>query len=208
MRDAVTPTAIQSPLTDRTLRVPSTRSSVASCLDICLAAGTSSGWMAGQRGPLFFQAMPGGGSSIQRRMSRVRRSTITRDLPGSRSAMTTRCASATRTVLGAAGVVVIEPGALETQIFDKAAASYQKATAALPPEQVRLYNAQLEAVGKAMGKMKPSSTSILADAVVTALTSSKPKPRYTIGPDTRLPLRTRDRLLVTAMGLSKVRPEG
>jgi NAD(P)-dependent dehydrogenase (short-subunit alcohol dehydrogenase family) len=110
-------------------------------------------------------------------------------------------------------VVVIEPGALETQIFAKAAASSQKASAALPPEQVRRYSAQLDAVNAAMGKMKASSPSILSDAVVTALTAAKPKPRYTIGPDTRLlgllarlPLRTRDRLLTQAMGLSKVRP--
>ena len=51
----------------------------------------------------------------------------------------------------------------------------------------------------------------MADAVVEALTARKPKPRYTVGPDTRLlgllarlPLRTRDRLLAGVMGLNKI----
>jgi NAD(P)-dependent dehydrogenase (short-subunit alcohol dehydrogenase family) len=108
-------------------------------------------------------------------------------------------------------VVVIEPGLLDTPIFDKAAAATAKAVAALTPAQKALYEAQLQAVGAAMAKAKPASPAIVADTVVKALTARKPKPRYTVGPDTRLlgllarlPLRTRDRLLAGVMGLNKV----
>ncbi|WP_225846198.1 SDR family oxidoreductase [Streptomyces sp. HPF1205] len=108
-------------------------------------------------------------------------------------------------------VVVLEPGALETQIFAKAAAAQQKANAALAQEQLDLYAEQLEAVGAAMAKMKPSPPSILADAVLKALTVKKPKPRYKVGPDTRLvgvisrlPLSTRDGMLAGVMGIKKL----
>jgi NAD(P)-dependent dehydrogenase (short-subunit alcohol dehydrogenase family) len=108
-------------------------------------------------------------------------------------------------------VVVIEPGFLDTGIFAKSAAATAKATAALSPAEQALYAAQVHAVETALAKSKPASPAIVADAVVKALTARKPKPRYTVGPDTRLlgllarlPLRTRDRLLAGVMGLNKV----
>jgi NAD(P)-dependent dehydrogenase (short-subunit alcohol dehydrogenase family) len=108
-------------------------------------------------------------------------------------------------------VVVIEPGSLDTPIFDKAAAATAKAAAALTPAQKALYEAQIQAVEAALAKAKPASPAIVADTVVRALTARKPKPRYTVGPDTRLlgllarlPLRTRDRLLAGVMGLNKI----
>lgn len=106
-------------------------------------------------------------------------------------------------------VIVIEPGLLATSIFEKAAADK------IPtPRQTGLYEKQLEAVAASMGKAKPSSPTIVADAVLKALTARTPKPRYTVGPDTRLlgllarlPLRTRDRLLASVMGLAKIPAE-
>lgn len=108
-------------------------------------------------------------------------------------------------------VVVIEPGLMDTPIFGKAAAATAKTAEAQTREQTALYRAQLDAVNASMAKAKPASPNIVADAVVKALTANKPKPRYTVGPDTRLlgllarlPLRTRDRLLSSVMGLSKI----
>ena len=108
-------------------------------------------------------------------------------------------------------VVVIEPGLIDTTIFSKAAAATTKAKAALSPTQLALYEAQVDAVDAAFAKSKPAAPEIVADAVVKALTARKPKPRYTVGPDTRLlgllarlPLRTRDRLLAGVMGLNKI----
>lgn len=108
-------------------------------------------------------------------------------------------------------VVVLEPGALETQIFAKAAAAQQKAEAALSQDRIDLYAEQLRAVGAAMAKMKLSPPSILADAMVKALTVKKPRPRYKVGPDTRLvgvisrlPLSTRDGMIAGVMGIRKL----
>jgi NAD(P)-dependent dehydrogenase (short-subunit alcohol dehydrogenase family) len=110
-------------------------------------------------------------------------------------------------------VVVIEPGAFETEIFAKAATAAQKAAAALPSQQLALYRPQQEAVDAAMGAMKLSPPSMLADSIVRAVTTSRPKPRYTVGPDvrllglaSRLPLRLRDSLVRRLTGLHKVPP--
>jgi NAD(P)-dependent dehydrogenase (short-subunit alcohol dehydrogenase family) len=108
-------------------------------------------------------------------------------------------------------VVVIEPGAMDTTIFAKGADAAAKASASVPPEQLALYKAQQDAVAKSMAGLKPSSPTLVADAIVGALTSGKPKARYTVGADlrllgllSRLPLRTRDRLVSQVTGLSKV----
>ncbi|MEY9933541.1 NAD(P)-dependent dehydrogenase (short-subunit alcohol dehydrogenase family) [Catenulispora sp. GP43] len=108
-------------------------------------------------------------------------------------------------------VVVIEPGLIDTGIFTKAAATTAKAKATLSPAQRALYETQVGAVDAALAKSKPAPPAIVADAVVKALTARRPKPRYTVGPDTRLlgllarlPLRTRDRLLAGVMGLNKI----
>ncbi|WP_242884729.1 SDR family oxidoreductase [Actinomadura litoris] len=110
-------------------------------------------------------------------------------------------------------VVVVEPGLLDTPIFAKSAASTARTAAALPPEQVAMYREQLAAVTAAMGAGKPAPPSIVARAVVRALTAPRPRPRYTVGPDTRLlglvarlPLRTRDRLLSRVVGLRGIAP--
>jgi NAD(P)-dependent dehydrogenase (short-subunit alcohol dehydrogenase family) len=112
-------------------------------------------------------------------------------------------------------VVIVEPGTLETQIFAKAAAAAQKSMAAQPAERVALYQQQIDTVGAALAKIKPSSPSIAANAIVTALTARKPKPRYTVGPDvrligivSRLPLNTRDRMMRSVTGLAKLKQAG
>ena len=108
-------------------------------------------------------------------------------------------------------VVVIEPGMMDTPIFAKAAAATARSAAVLTAAQRALYDAQLGAVDAALTKSKAASPAIVADAVLKALTARKPRPRYTVGPDTRLlgllarlPLRTRDRLLAGVTGLDKI----
>ena len=110
-------------------------------------------------------------------------------------------------------VVIVEPGAMETEIFATAAAASEKVLAEQPAEQTALYRAQLEALGAATAKMKLHSVDQLANGVVRALTERRPAARYTVGPDTRLlgllarlPLRTRDRLVLRVLGLAKVPP--
>ncbi|RKS79804.1 short-subunit dehydrogenase [Actinomadura pelletieri DSM 43383] len=110
-------------------------------------------------------------------------------------------------------VIVVEPGLMDTRIFAKAGAAAAKTVAALPPEQVAMYRRQLDAVNASVGSSKPAPPSLVAGTVERALTSSRPRPRYTVGPDTRLlgllarlPLRTRDRLLARVMGLHRIAP--
>lgn len=110
-------------------------------------------------------------------------------------------------------VVIVEPGAMRTGIFETAGAAAEKMLAAQPAERTGLYTAQLAALGAASAKMKTHSVDHLANAVVRALTERRPPARYTVGPDTRLigliarlPLRTRDRLVVRVLGLAKVPP--
>jgi NAD(P)-dependent dehydrogenase (short-subunit alcohol dehydrogenase family) len=108
-------------------------------------------------------------------------------------------------------VVVIEPGAMDTTIFAKAGEAAEKAAASLAPEQVALYQAQQDAVMAGMASLKMSPPKLVADVIAKVMTTSKPKARYTVGPDlrllgllSRLPLRTRDRLIKSVTGLGKV----
>lgn len=108
-------------------------------------------------------------------------------------------------------VVVVEPGAMDTTIFAKAGEAAEKANASLSPEQIALYQAQQGAVLAGMASLKLSPPALVADVIAKVMTTGKPKPRYTVGPDlrllgllSRLPLRTRDRLIKSVTGLGKV----
>lgn len=105
-------------------------------------------------------------------------------------------------------VVIVEPGAMRTDIFATAATAAEKTLAEAPAATVALYAERNAAVAAAGAKMKQHSPDHLADGVVKALTAPDPRPRYTVGPDTRLvglvarlPLRTRDRLVRRLLGL-------
>lgn len=105
-------------------------------------------------------------------------------------------------------VVIVEPGAMRTDIFATAAAAADKALTEAPAATLALYAERNAAVAAAGAKMKQHSPDHLADGVVRALTAANPRPRYTVGPDTRLvglvarlPLRTRDRLVRRLLGL-------
>jgi NAD(P)-dependent dehydrogenase (short-subunit alcohol dehydrogenase family) len=107
-------------------------------------------------------------------------------------------------------VVMLEPGALRTEIFRRADAAQAEASAQLSEEQLALYAAQSAAIGAASAKMRLGPPEGLARAVLKALNAARPKPRYVVGSDarmmgllSRLPLRTQDRLVRGALGLNK-----
>jgi hypothetical protein len=111
--------------------------------------------------------------------------------------------------------VLVEPGAMATTIFDKAAATAQAGLAQAPPDRLALYGPALQAVTTAMAKLKPSPVDTAVKVVVEAVTTRKPKPRYTAGRDasnlvmlSRLPTGTRDRLLAGTLGLRKLPSAG
>ncbi|MBX9387414.1 SDR family oxidoreductase [Streptomonospora nanhaiensis] len=107
-------------------------------------------------------------------------------------------------------VVVVEPGTMDTPIFATAAEAAAKAQAGADPAVLALYRDQVAAMERVQASGKPGPPRLVADAIVTAVTATRPKARYSVGGDTRvlgllssLPLRTRDRLVRQAIGLDK-----
>jgi len=107
-------------------------------------------------------------------------------------------------------VSIIEPAAIETNIFKKASAAARISLDRVPPEKRMLYEPAIEAVNASFAKQPVSSTKVVTDAIVHALTSDRPRTRYAVGRGARLvvslshlPDRFVDRLLIGSLGLSR-----
>jgi NAD(P)-dependent dehydrogenase (short-subunit alcohol dehydrogenase family) len=110
-------------------------------------------------------------------------------------------------------VILVVPGAVDTQIFAKAAAAAQATMDAADPRRVALYSQQLDAVSEALGRQKPAPPERVAATIVRAVEARKPRTRYLATPDARLfgivarlPAGTRTRLLRAQLGLKNSRP--
>jgi NAD(P)-dependent dehydrogenase (short-subunit alcohol dehydrogenase family) len=85
-------------------------------------------------------------------------------------------------------VALIEPGAIDTAIWEKGTAAAHEEMAKLDPDQQRRYAKQIEgafataafAAGHAIAPDK------VARAIAHALTARRPKGRYVVGVDARL----------------------
>lgn len=100
-------------------------------------------------------------------------------------------------------VILIEPSATDTAIFDKAAAVMARGD---------LYRDHLAGFEGAMARQKLAPVEPVARAIVTAVEARRPKRRYAVGRDARLagllarlPIGLRERAVVAALGLGKVR---
>jgi len=109
------------------------------------------------------------------------------------------------------GVTIIEPGAMQTAIFDKAAASAAADGHTGSEATQRLYAQAVRAAAESMAGQKPAPVDGVVKTVVRALSSERPDPRYVVGRDAgelvmlrRFPQWLRDRLLMNTVGL---RPE-
>lgn len=102
-------------------------------------------------------------------------------------------------------VIVIEPGAVATPIWEKAMKSATERLAAVPPETLELYSPLIEMVTRAA--RKTAKEAVPADAVskvvAHAFTAPKPRTRYIVGRDakiqkllTHLPDRWRDSIVL------------
>jgi NAD(P)-dependent dehydrogenase (short-subunit alcohol dehydrogenase family) len=105
-------------------------------------------------------------------------------------------------------VVVVEPGALETEIFTKSAAAVRAALDGADPGRLALYRAQLDAVDAATARQRLGSVAKAAQVVVQAVVAARPRRRYYAGADARglgllagLPAGLRERALTGAFGL-------
>ncbi len=113
-------------------------------------------------------------------------------------------------------VSIIEPGAIDTRIWEKASATGDEIIGKLPQEAHDLYDPAIAALRKAAGESARSAIppSAVAKAVVHALTADSPKTRYLVGRDahiraamsTVLPDRMVDWLVSQRMGMPKNAP--
>jgi NAD(P)-dependent dehydrogenase (short-subunit alcohol dehydrogenase family) len=108
-------------------------------------------------------------------------------------------------------VAIVEPGSIATPIWTKSGTDADARQAQLPPRPDADYSAAIAAMRKfaAETARRGESPSLVADAVLHALSAEKPKTRYLVGRDTRvrgllariIPDRMRDRLIARALKL-------
>ncbi len=95
-------------------------------------------------------------------------------------------------------VILVEPGAIKTPIWDKAHATADELEANLPPEAIERYSAAIETARA--GFVQQQTNGIEADRVAQvverALTAPNPRSRYLVGPDA-----------LVAGGLSRILPD-
>lgn len=104
-------------------------------------------------------------------------------------------------------VSLVVPGALETEIFAKAAAAAE-AVGPASTEAARLYRDAVAAAAERAAKTKASPVAATVSAIRGALTTRRPKPLYVVDRDARqlellrrLPTSLRDRVLLSAVGI-------
>ncbi|MCW3020444.1 MAG: short-chain alcohol dehydrogenase [Solirubrobacterales bacterium] len=112
-------------------------------------------------------------------------------------------------------VVLIEPGAIDTDLWRLAPDSARDAEAALGPELRELYADHLAGIRKTIPRMQKQASPVdrVADAVERALSASRPRARYLVGTDARvqammgaaLPTRATDAALSLFTGMPSAR---
>jgi NAD(P)-dependent dehydrogenase (short-subunit alcohol dehydrogenase family) len=110
-------------------------------------------------------------------------------------------------------VVLIEPGAVTTPIWEKGADAANKLLDGMPPEVGERYGDVIATLQRESKKFETDATDPIevAKAVEKALTASRPKTRYVVGTDAKmratmarlLPDRVMDALIGRAMGQKK-----
>ena len=108
-------------------------------------------------------------------------------------------------------VSLVEPGAIQSQIWQRATMSATRMLGEVAPESLALYAQPLgrmqEVMAGAAARAIPADA--VARTVARALTASRPRTRYLVGTDARfrallkriLPDRAQDRLLAWFMGI-------
>ena len=83
---------------------------------------------------------------------------------------------------------IIEPGAIATPIWDKSLKKSLEVEAEMPADRKHLYQVAAERIRESVGQAaaRAISTDAVANAVLHALTASRPKTRYLVGGDAKL----------------------
>lgn len=108
-------------------------------------------------------------------------------------------------------VGLIEPGGIETGIWNTSAAFQTEGLKSQPSELVKVYKPAMDAMRAAFAKAGMDQPKVVVDAVVDGLTrSGGPKPRILVGKGasqlaflSHLPINLRDSLLMSSLGISK-----
>jgi len=105
-------------------------------------------------------------------------------------------------------VILIEPGAMKTGIFSTSRAA-RDANLSASPQLERYYRPALIKMDRAFEKAGADDPIVVVDAVMAALFLNRPKNRVVVGKGTgallmlsRLPIRMRDKLVKSALGLT------
>jgi NAD(P)-dependent dehydrogenase (short-subunit alcohol dehydrogenase family) len=90
------------------------------------------------------------------------------------------------------GVSIVEPGAIDTPIWEKSFAAADRLANDIAPELLSLYEADLAAVRRASAQWARGAESVecVVRAVLHALSARRPKTRYAIGWGAWLPLKS------------------
>jgi NAD(P)-dependent dehydrogenase (short-subunit alcohol dehydrogenase family) len=93
-------------------------------------------------------------------------------------------------------VAVIEPGSIDTKIWEKGADTAAEQIEGLSPEARRLYGKQLARFGEVLGETasRGISPDKVAKAIHDAIESDKPKHRYLVGTDAKIAARLKGTL--------------
>ena len=85
-------------------------------------------------------------------------------------------------------VSIVEPGAIQSTIWDKARDLVKDVSGALPPEGVKLYGGEIEQMSKLIGAQEKMAVPAekVAQAVEHALSAARPRIRYLVGADAHL----------------------
>lgn len=108
-------------------------------------------------------------------------------------------------------VSLVEPGAIQSQIWQRATMSATRTLGGVAPEALALYAQPLSRLHEVMAgaAARAIPADVVADVVARALLASRPRTRYLVGKDARfrallkrvLPDRVQDRLLAWFMGI-------
>ena len=111
------------------------------------------------------------------------------------------------------GVIVVEPGAVRTEMPGRASATAHELASAMTPEQSQRYGPLVHAITAQTASHTTSGSGLPADAaarvIAKAITARKPRTRYTVGRDATLitcsarflPDRTLDRAIAAVLRL-------
>lgn len=88
-------------------------------------------------------------------------------------------------------VIIVEPGSVATDIWERGNAKAAEITAGLSPEALELYGDRIKAMAKTMSDIGEGGVDpqVVADVFEKALTVRKPRTRYLIGRDAKVQAR-------------------